>query len=211
LQTLLLTAGVLLNRAMKRRDLLWLCGLLPVTLLIISPANLASCRLVSLAAFLPSIFLLTGWNDSSSRIGLLALLYRTGKENRVRITEITLPALTGTLLSAVLALLVKSVPPWQFWLVTPLTATAFSFIFIKTESSGRYPGRVALALLWIWGTVNGGNPQGISALAIFTEYPGTVLSASAGTGHHPDTFVLASLILVMLSVVLYSLSFFRSK
>jgi len=182
-----------------------MCGLLPLSVLFISQVDLMAYRLVSLAAYIPAVFLLTGWNDSQSRRGLCSLLNRTGRENRIRITEISLPILFGTFLSYGTALLISTAPPWQFWLVTPLASAAFVLIFIRTESFMKYPGRFLMALLWIVGAGSREKLQGLKALLVFTEYPAEVLSSAPGTGPHPDTYVLASLVLVIISATLFLL------
>lgn len=197
----------MVKRAAARRDLLWLCVLVPAVLLVLSPEEQTTSHLVSTAALLPALFLIPGWTDSKSRAGLISLLFRTDSYTGIRISEILLPALSGAVLTSGMALLVKHSIPWQFWLAGPLTAMSFTLILTVTEGRMKYPGRVFLSLLWIYGT---SRPEGLGKTGgtlVLTEYPGGVLSAIPDSGGlHPDSYIIASLVLALLCAGIYSLT-----
>lgn len=197
----------MVKSALKKTDLHWLCGVLPVLVLLLSPRDLVTGRLVSLAALFPSVFLLTGWHDSKSRTGLMALLFRTESIGGVKTSEIALPAIAGTVLSSMAALAAGWPPVWQFWLTAPLTALSFTLLLSLIEEKFRFAGRSLLSLLWIWGISRPEGTSGAEEMLLFMDYPGRVLLASPESGGiHPDSFVVASLIFTLVSLGLFSLS-----
>lgn len=207
MRTFFITSGVMIRRALSKPEIHWFCGILPLLVLLLSPWNMVPGRMVSLSALLPAVFLVTGWHYSGSRKGLTALLFRTDSSGGVKASEIALPAITGTLLSSAAAIAAGWPPGWQFFLTVPLTALSFTLILSVAEERVKFPGRSILSLLWIWGI---SRPEGASSMEEFlavTDYPGKVLSASPESGGtHPDSFVLASLILALVSIGLFSLS-----
>ncbi len=207
MRTFLITSGVMIRRASNKPELYWLCGVLPLLVLLLSPWNLISGRMVSLCALLPAVFLITGWHYSGSRTGLTTLLFRTDIEGGIKASEIALPAISGTLLSSAAAMAVGWPPAWQFFLTVPLTALSFTLLLSVTEERMKFPGRSILGLLWIWGISRPEGFQGTQEVLVVTDYPGRVLFASPESGGtHPDSFVLASLILALVSIGLFSLS-----
>jgi hypothetical protein len=205
LPTFLLTAEVMVKRALKRRDMPWLCGLVPAIILVLTPSGGLSGRLISAAALLPAVFLLTGWADSKSRKGIVSLLYRTDGYGSVRASEIALPAVAGSVLSSLGALVSGRAIPWQFWLTVPLTAVSFSFLLSLTERKLRYAGRSMFGLLWIYGISRPVGTGGTVSALLFTDYPGGILFTLPDSGGlHPDYFVVASLFSALLSAGLVS-------
>lgn len=205
MQTFILASGIMVRRALKRSDMRWLAATLPALVLLLAPWETVPVRLVSLAAFLPSVFLLVGWFGSKSRIGLSSLLFRTERAGGLRLLEVLLPTAAGILLSALSALVVGWPPVWQFWLAAPLTSLSFTLLLTLSEEKLRFPGRSILGILWLWGISRPVQKPPVMGMLVFTEFPGEVLSASPESGGmHPDSFVLASLVLALLSLGLFS-------
>lgn len=197
----------MVKRSSGSRGLLWICGMFPVILLILTPCDILPGRIVSLAAFLPGVFLLLGWHDSRNRNGLLSLLFRTEGTGGIRLAEAAAPALLGTILSSSAALISGFPPPWQFWLSAPLAVTAFTLVFTVTEERMKYAGRAFLSLLWIWGISRPAGLNGTGEILVPTDYPGGVLFASVEAGGmHPDSYVVASLVFLLISAGIYSLN-----
>jgi len=196
----------MLKRSLGSRELHWVSALFPVLILLLSPWNMVPAHMVSLCALLPSVYLVTGWHRSGSRAGLMGLLFRTDSAGGVKVSEIAFPAIAGTVLSSAAALALGWPPLWQFWITAPLTALSFSLILSVTEEKLKFPGRYALGLLWIWGISRPSNASMNGGILVATDYPGRVLFASPESGGtHPDSFVLASLILVLIAFGSYSL------
>lgn len=155
-------------------------------------------------AMLPAVFLITGWYGSRSRTGLASLVFRSGGSSLINFAEIGLPALAGTVLGSLFSLMVKTQPPWQFWVVIFLFSTAFTLLLAAAESHLKYPGRFLLAALWILGVRTEAPSGGIGDLLTFTEFPYAVLATNPeAEGFHQDTFVLASLLLLAVSAVVF--------
>ncbi len=209
MRTFVLAGGILINRAVKKRELHWVCGLAPVAVLILSPPGQLFQHFVSLAALLPVVFLLSGWPGSRSRRGLTAILYRTAGGRSVYITEAVLPWIAGTLLSFAVAILVDPSLPWQFWIASPFTVLGFSLLFLALEERFRYPGRGLLFLVWLYGVSRQETPGTAVKALLFTEYPGGVVAGECPSGMHPDSYILASLAFVLVSGGLAAL--FRRK
>lgn len=205
MKALLLTAEVMVKRSAGNVWLLWLCGFLPAAAAVISPAETLPGKLVSLTAFLPGVLLLTGWHGSRARKGLMAILFRTEGAGAVRLSELLLPTLAGTVLGSLAGMAASFPPPWQFWLTLPLSAFAVSALIDSVERRYRDPGRFLLGLIWLYGASGSeGTGRSGSLLAPF-GYPGEVLF-SGEAAVHPDSFVLASLVLAGVSAGIYSLS-----
>lgn len=205
MRTFILTAGIMIERAVKRRDLQWVWGLSVATVLILGSPGEFARHFVSLAAFLPVVFLLTDWPGSQNRRGLMALLCRTQGGKTVSMTELLLPWAAGTLLSSAAAIIVDPSPPWQFWLASPFTVLGFSLLFLVSENRMRHPGRAMIFLVWLYGTSRQEACGAVEKVLLFTGYPGGVLVGECPSGTHPDTYIMASLALVIISGALAAL------
>lgn len=203
--TILATARIMVSRTLASPGIIWTTGCLPVLVLILTPVQMIPGRLVSVAAFLPSVFLLTGWTDSRERNGLTALLFRTQRLPRVRYTEIALPALGGAVLSSLVALLVKFPPPWQFWPASLMTSLAGALLLFFVEKRVRFIGRSMAGLLWIAG-ISGGTGRSAAADLLPSDYPGRILEVSGSHGSaHPDTLLVASMVFLAVCATLFTL------
>ena len=131
----------------------------------------------------------------------MAIRFRTEGAGTVRFSELLLPTLSGTILGAIAGMASSFPPAWQFWLVLPLSAFAVSALIDSAERRYKYPGRFLLGILWLHGT---SGSTGGSLLAPF-RYPGEV-RIPGEAAPHPDSFVLASLVLAGISAGIYSLS-----
>lgn len=179
-------------------------GFLPVCLLLITPKENVSYQLISFSALLPAIFLLIDWHQSSERKGLMGIITRGGGTPMVLLAEWVVPALAGAVISSVVVFTVASPPPWQYWITTVLSATSFSIVFLLTEQYAKYAGRVILGLLWIWQISEKSN--NITDFVFFTDYSSAVLAYdTTSSSHHPDSFVLASIIVISLAATTYIL------
>ena len=205
MQIVIFTAKTMLNRAVKIKSRLWLAIVLLIGLFVITPGEYALEQLVSFLILFPVVLLLTDWNNSHSRNGILALTIRGDGSKKVRTTEWILPALAGTILSSIAVFAVSTPPPWQFWVVSPLTATAFSLLFLITEQHLKYPGRTILSLMWLFQLTRSEQTGGIADLLLFTGYPSAVLMADPASGTlHPDSYVMASIVVVFLTAAGYA-------
>ncbi len=187
------------KRAVNMQSRLWLAGLAAVSILIISSPEKTAAEFVSLFVLLPVVFMLTGWSDSRERKGVLNIINRGGKTNMVRFAEWSVPAAGAAAVSSVSAFAAAAPPPWQFWIVLPLTAVSISLIYLTTEQYLKFAGRTVFGILWLVQLAEPAHTKNLLGLGVFTNYPAAVLLAcpTAGT-YHPDSFVLASFILVFL-------------
>lgn len=206
MQLIILTAKLMWKRAIDLKSRLWLSVLLLVGMFVITPVEEMLLQLVSFSLILPAIYLLTDWNDSAARTGIMGLIKRGDKAGIVRTAEWLTPALAGTLISSIIVFAVSSRPPWQFWVSAPLISVSFSLIFLVTEKYLKYAGRTLLVLLWL-SQLSKPRPLGkIVDMLMFTNYPAAVLAADPTTGsHHPDSYVLASLVTVFIAAGTYTL------
>lgn len=187
------------KRAVNMKNMLWLAGLAAISILVITSPEKTAAEFVSLFVLLPVVFLLTGWSDSRERKGILTIINRGGTTSMVRLAEWSFPALGATFVSSV-SVFAAAAPPWQFWVVLPLTAVSISLVYLTTEQHLKFAGRTAFIILWLVQLSEPAHTKKLLDLVLFTDYPAAVLLASPGTGtHHPDSFVLASLILVFLA------------
>jgi hypothetical protein len=199
LQIIIFTAGMMWKRAVDMKSMLWLAGLVALSNIIITSPAKTAAEFVSLFVLLPVVFLLTGWGDSRERKGILALINRGGTTNMVHLAEWSFPALGAAAVSSV-SVFVAASPPWQFWVVLPLTAVSISLVYLTTEQHLKFAGRAAFIILWLVQLSEPPHTKKLLDLVLFTDYPAAVLLASPDAGtHHPDSFVLASLILVFLA------------
>lgn len=200
------------ERAINLKSRLWLSVLLLAFVFVVAPKEEMLLQLVSCSLMLPAIFLLTDWNGSAARTGLLALIKRGDKSGMVRTAEWLVPSLAGTLISSVIVFAVSSHPPWQFWASAPLISVSFSLIFLVTEKYIKYAGRTLLVLLWL-SQLSEPRPLGkIVDMLMFTNYPAAVLAVDPASGsHHPDSFVLASLVTVFIAAGAYTLLLHRKS
>ncbi|RKZ03802.1 hypothetical protein DRQ21_04680 [Candidatus Fermentibacteria bacterium] len=199
MQIIIFTAGMMWKRAVKMKSRLWLAGLAAVSILIITPPEKTATEFVSLFVLLPVVFLQTGWSDSRERKGIMTLINRGGTTGMVRFAEWSFPALGAVTVSSVLAF-AAAPPPWQFWVVLPLTAVSISLVYLTTEQHLKFAGRTVFIILWLLQLSQPAHTKKLLDLVLFTDYPAAVLLASPDAGtHHPDSFVLASLILVFLA------------
>ena len=204
MQIITFTSRIVWKRAVNLPSRLWLSGLLPVCLLMIAPLERIPSQLISLTVILPAVFLLTDWNGSAARNGIMAIITRGDGSRKVRIAEWSLPALAGAVLSSVTVFAVCAQPPWQFWVTSTLIAASFSLIFLMTEQYLKYAGRSVLILMWLTQITK--QTGKVTDILLFTGYPAAVLLYDPGTGsHHPDTFVLSSLIVVFITAGVYTL------
>ena len=206
MQLIILTAKLMWERAINLKSRLWLSVLLLAGVFVVAPKEEMLLQLVSCSLMIPAIFLLTDWNGSAARTGLLELIKRGDKAGMVRIAEWLVPSLAGMLISSIIVFTVSSHPPWQFWASAPLNAVSFSLIFLVTEKYLKYAGRTLLVLLWLF-QLSEPRPLGkIIDMLMFTNYPAAVLAADPASGsHHPDSFVLASLVTVFIAAGAYTL------
>jgi len=199
LQIIIFTAEMMWQRAVNMQSRLWLTGLAAVSILIISSPEKAAAEFVSLFVLLPVVFMLTGWNNSSERKGILAIINRGDKANMVHLAEWSFPALGATAVSSILSFTAAQ-PPWQFWIVLPLTAVSISLVYLTTEQYLKFAGRTVFSILWLAQLSEPAHTKNLLDLLVFTNYPAAVLMSSPTAGtHHPDSFVLASLVLVFLA------------
>lgn len=200
MQLIALAAAQMFKRSMGQGFIPWLCAAVLFTTIMVAPSGAMGERLLSLAAILPVLFLLVGWFDSRGRRGILSLVGRTGGTRRIGFTEKALPAAGGAALCMALVPLIQWPVPWQFWVVTPLFSVSFTLLLTVVERWFRYPGRFILSGLWIMGV----SYDGSASPALFTEYPGSVIStARTAGGTHPDTFILVSILLLAVSGALW--------
>lgn len=192
------------ERAAGRKSNLWIIVLLLATLLTVTPKLQIPGQLISFATLIPAVFLLTDWNDSAARKGVLALTARGEGRNKVRTAEWCFPALTGALLASVSVFTVSAPPPWQFWVTSWLIATSLSLLVLMTEQHFKNPGRVTLSLIWLVRLTVSQNDK-VANFLLFTGYPAAVLTADPASGTpHPDSFVMASLVVVFLTAAGYA-------
>ncbi|MCK5133101.1 MAG: hypothetical protein KAR40_13220 [Candidatus Sabulitectum sp.] len=212
MQIIAFTATMMWKRAINLNSRLWLGGLLLVCLLIITPEERIPSQLVSFAVLLPAVFLLTDWNGSAARNGILAIITRGDSRKRVRTSEWLFPALAGAVVSSVTVFAVSAPPPWQFWVAASLIATSFSLIFLMTEQYLKYAGRTVLTLMWLTQLTGPRQTGQVTELLLFTGYPAAVLLTDPNIGsHHPDSYVLASLIVVFITAGIYTLLLRRNN
>ncbi len=206
MQLIILTAKLMWERAITLRSRLWLGVLLLAVVFVVAPTEEILLQLVSFSLMLPAIFLLTDWNGSAARTGLLELIKRGDKSGMVRTAEWLIPSLAGMLISSIIVFAVSSRPPWQFWASAPLISISFSLFFLIAERYQKFAGRTLLVLLWL-SQLSEPRPLGkIVDMLMFTNYPAAVLAADPASGsHHPDSFVLASLITVFIAAGTYTL------
>ncbi|MCK5785075.1 MAG: hypothetical protein KAH54_00805 [Candidatus Sabulitectum sp.] len=205
MQIVTFTAETMLNRAVRIKSRLWLTIAMLTGLFVITPGEKALEQLVSFLVLFPAVLLLTNWNNSHSRNGILALTTRGDGNKKVRIAEWVLPALAGIIISSIAVFAVSAPPPWQFWVVSPLTATSFSLVFLIIEQHLKYPGRTILSLMWLFQLTGSEQTGGIANLLLFTGYPSAVLVADpASVAIHPDSYVMASLVVVFLTTTGYA-------
>lgn len=191
------------ERAINTNSRLWLSGLLLTGLLIITPKHQIPGQLVSFAVLFPAVFLLTDWSSSSARKGMISITARGVSRKQVETAEWLFPSLSGAVVSSITVFAVSAPPPWQFWVTASLIATSFSLILLMTEWHLKYAGRVVISLMWLAQTT-GAQIGRVTSFLLFTGYPAAVLHADPGTGSpHPDSFVLASLVITFLTASIY--------
>ena len=194
------------ERAVNLRSMWWLCALLVVAMFVVTPITKIPAQLVSLTVILPTVFLLTGWNDSASKKGIVSVTTRSDSRKHIEAAEWMFPSLAGTLIASIAVFCASAPPPWQFWVVTPLMAISFSLIFIMTEEYQKNAGRTALSLIWLTQLTGNYVNNPVTDLLLITGYPASVLLYDSNAGsNHSDTYVLASLITVFLTTGLYTL------
>lgn len=200
LRLMILTIVMMFRNAVNRRGMIWLCSLFLISLLLITPEIRIPGQLVSLSILLPAVFLLPGWADSTTRKGIMGITSRGDGGKLIRIAEWIFPALAGVVISSITVFAFQSAPKWQFWVVSLLVSISFSLILITTEKYWTNAGRAVLSLMWLVQTTGDGPTDSISGLLLFTGYPAEVLTTDQVTAScHPDTYVLASMILLFLA------------
>jgi hypothetical protein len=193
------------KRATGMSSRLWLAGVTALSVLVVSESGRASFEFISLTTLLPVVFFVTGWNNSVERKGILTIISRSSTSKMVELSEWLFPALTAIALSSVLVFAVSTPPPWQYWVVAPLTAVSFSLVYLIVEQHQRYAGRSILSIVWFIQLAEPYHTGRLLDLVLFTDYPAAVLLADPAAGtHHPDSFVLASLILVIVVTGVYT-------
>ncbi len=191
------------ERAAGMSSRLWLGGLLLTGLLIITPGRQIPGQLVSFTVLFPAVFLLADWNSSAARKGIMSITIRGNGRKKVRITEWLFPALAGAVVSSIAVFAVSAPPPWQFWVAASLIATSFSLVLLMTEQHLKYAGRAILSLMWL-AQITGSLHGRVTDFLLFTGYPAAVLSADpVAEGPHPDSYVLASLVVMLLTASIY--------
>ncbi len=202
MQIIIFTAKMMWKNAINRKSRLWLSGFLLVSLFVITPQERILSQLVSFSVIFPSVFLLTDWNGSAARKGIMTLIARSDRPKVVKIAEWSIPALVGAVISSLAVFAVSAPPPWQFWVAASLIATSFSLIFLVTEQYMKYAGRAILSLMWLVQIKE--HTGRVTDLLLFTGYPAAVLPADLNTDSlHPDSYVLTSLIVMFLTASIY--------
>ena len=200
------------KRAINLNSRLWLSGLLLACLFVVTPEEKIPSQLVSFLVLFPAVFLLTDWNGSAARNGILAIITRSDSRRRVGTAEWLFPALAGAAISSITVFAVSASPPWQFWVAASLVATSFSLILLMTEQYLKYAGRTVLTLMWLAQATGPQQTGQVTGLLLFTGYPAAVLLTDPNTGsHHPDSYVLASLIVVFITAGIYTLLLRRNN
>lgn len=202
MQIIIFTAKMMWKNAINRKSRLWLSGFLLVSLFVITPQERILSQLVSFSVIFPSVFLLTDWNGSAARKGIMTLITRSDGPKVVKTAEWSIPALVGAVISSLAVFAVSAPPPWQFLVAASLIATSFSLIFLVTEQYMKYAGRAILGLIWLVQIKE--HTGRVTDLLLFTGYPAAVLSADLNTSSpHPDSYVLTSLIVMLLTASIY--------
>jgi len=183
---------------------LWLGGLLLISLLIITPKQQIPYQFVSFTVLFPAVFLLTDWSSSAARKSMMFITTRGTGRKQVRTAEWLFPSLAGAVISSIAVFTVSAPPPWQFWVAASLIATSFSLILLMTEQHLKYAGRAVLYLMWL-AQITGFRQTGrVTDFLLFTGYPAAVLIADPVAGSpHPDSYVLASLVIMFLAASTY--------
>ncbi len=206
MQIIIYTFRLMAERAIRSKSRLWLICLVLTSLFILTPKAQIPAQLISFAVLLPGLLLLPEWNCSPERKGILAITARSEGMRKVKTAEWLFPSLAGAVLSSVTVFAVSAPPPWQFWVVAPIISASFSLILVMTEQYMKYAGRTVLSLLWLSQITQSQQTGKITDLLLFTGYPAAVLTGDSGTGsHHPDSFVLASLIVIFITAGVYAL------
>lgn len=197
----------MVRRAVKENQLAWVAVFITIAGLILSHPGRALPVLISTLAFLPAVYLVTGWEGSVWKRGLCRLVSRSGGSFSVNAAEVSLPFLSGTLLSTAVTMAAYREIPWQYWVVTPLSTLAFSLLYISSERHFRHQGRFGMALLWAaWLNLSESSSH-TARLLVFTGYPGEALCCTGESGSpHPDTFILASILFLGISSGVYAWS-----
>ncbi len=206
MQIIIFTSKTMWERAVNLRSRWWLSALLLVAMFVVTPITKFPAQFVSFTVILPAVFLLTAWNDSAAKKGIVSVTARSDSRKYIEAAEWLFPSLAGTLIASLAVFCVSAPPPWQFWVVTPLMAISFSLIFLMTEEHQKNAGRTALSLIWLTQLTGSFQKGPVTDLLLITGYPASVLLYdSNAVSNHPDTYVLASLVTVFLTAGLYTL------
>ena len=149
LRLMILTVSLMWKSALNRSGVIWICGLLLISSLLITPKIRIPGQLVSLSILLPAVFLLPGWNNSSTRKGIMGITKRGDGWKLIRVAEWLLPALAGIVISSIAVFALQPAPHWQFWVVSVLVSISFSLILTTTEKHSTNSGRALLSLMWL--------------------------------------------------------------
>lgn len=206
MQITIYTFRLMAERAIRLKSRLWLICLVLASLFILTPKTQIPAQLISFTVLLPGLLFLPEWNCSPERKGILAITARSEGISKVKTAEWLLPTLAGAALSSITVFAVSAPPPWQFWVVAPIIAASFSLILVMTEQNMKHAGRTVLSLLWLTQITQPQQTGKITDFLLFTGYPAAVLTGDPGAGsHHPDSFVLASLIVIFITAGVYAL------
>ena len=194
------------ERAVNMNSRLWLIVLVLASVFVLTPKQRIPAELVAFAVISPAVFLLPGWCESAARKGIAAITTRGDSSRKIALAEWVSPALAGTVLSSAAVFCVAAPPPWQFWIVSPLISASFSLLLLTTEQHFKYPGRTILCLMWLIQSSMSPHQGKLTDFLLFTDYPAAVLPADPASGsHHPDAYVLASLVVLLLAIGIYAL------
>ena len=200
---IIFTTGMMWKKAISQKSQYWLLALLIITLVIVTPQKRILTQLITLTILTPSIFLVPNWNSSTMERGILALISRSDGYRKVKITQWLFPAVIALILPAIF-IWATGIPPWQFWLTLLFVSFAFSISFSLTETFYKYQGRLFFSILWLAQTTGIVESNKIIKFLLFTNYPENTLSNQQYENFlHPDSFVLASLIVLLLTASTY--------
>ncbi len=200
---LIFTARMMWQKAIAQKSQYWLLLLLIIALVIVTPPDRILTQLITLTILIPSVFLVPNWNSSTMEKGILALISRSDGYRKVKITQWLFPAIIAVVLPA-LSIWATGIPTWQFWLTLLFVSFSFAIVFSITEIFYKYQGRLFFSILWLVQTTGITGSSKIAKYLLFTNYPeNTLLTQQNENFLHPDTFVLASLIVLLIATSTY--------
>ena len=200
---IIFTARMIWQKAIIQKSQYWLLSLLIIAIVIITPPDRILTQLITLTILIPSVFLVPNWNSSTMEKGILALISRSDGYKKVKITQWLFPAIIAVVLPA-LSIWATGIPPWQFWITLLFISFSFAIVFSITEIFCKYQGRLFFSILWLIQITGITGDNKIAKYILFTNYPENILPTGQSENIlHPDSFVLASLIVLLLTASTY--------